>query len=93
VASIRKYTVLKIHSPLNAAFIEKKDLLLDKHEILLIEDIVQELKPFRSITNKLSSNTSFNLNNFWPMKEYIENMLDMAVDREKNNSSCSNNKI
>ena len=75
--------LLKIHTPLNAALIEKTDLMLDKQEIFLIEDIVQELKPFRSITNMLSSNTSFTLNNFWPMKEYIENMLDMAVNREK----------
>ena len=58
--------------------------MLDRQEILLIEDIVEELKPFRSITNMLCSNTTFTLNNLWPMKEYIEDMLGKEVDIEKN---------
>ena len=63
--------------------LKKTELMLDKQEIFLIEDIVQDLKPFRDITNMLSSNTTFTLNNFWPMKEYIEDMLDTAVDSNK----------
>ena len=77
--------LLKIHTPLNAALHGKPDLLLDRMDILLLEDVIQELTPFRSITNMLCSNTNFTLNNLWPMKEYIEDMLDKEVDIEKTN--------
>jgi len=75
--------LLQIQTQLNVALYEKPQLLLDKDEILLIEDIVEELKPFRSITNMLCSNTTFTWNKLWPMKEYIEDMLDKAVDKGK----------
>ena len=77
--------LLKVHTPLNVALVGKPDLMLDKMDILLLEDVIQELREFRNITNMLCSNTNFTFNNLWPMKEYIEDMLNKEVDMQTTN--------
>ena len=58
---------------------------MDRSDIALLEEFIQELQPFRTITNMLCTNTNFSFNNYLPVKEYIGKWLEGDVDYKKTN--------
>ena len=74
--------MVKIHKPLNVTLdkADRQELVLDKEDIELMKDLIQELEPFHTITNMLCTNTQYSFSSYWPMKLLIENMLSKPVD-------------
>ena len=77
--------MVKISKPLNVTLDNAKrpELILDKEDIQLMKDLIQELEPFHNITNMLCTNTQYSFNNYWPMKLLIEKMLSKPVAVDK----------
>ena len=69
--------MVKISEPLNAAMKQagEQELVLDKLDLMLLNDVIAELEQFDNITNMLCSNTQYTFNNYWPMKVLIEGTL------------------
>ena len=81
--------MVKIEDPLNVTLTQadRKDLVLGKLEILLLKDLISELKQFYTITNMVCTNTQYSFNNYTPMMEIIETMLSKKdVDAEINHT-------
>ena len=77
--------MVKIEDPLNVTLtqVDRKDLVLGKLEILLLKDLISELKQFYTITNMVCTNTQYSFNNYTPMMEIIKTMLSNEhVDAE-----------
>ena len=60
----------------------KQELVLDKLDLMLLNDVIAQLEQFNNITNMLCSNTQYTFNNYWPMKVLIEGTLAKDVDEE-----------
>ena len=74
--------MVKISKPISVTLDNAKrpELILDKEDIQLMKDLIQELEPFHTITNMLCINTQYSSNKYWPMMVFIEGMLEQGID-------------
>ena len=67
---------------------KRPDLLLDKSELSLLSDLIEELKPFRNVTNMLCSNTRYTFNYYLTSKTYIEELLSKDANLETTDNTA-----
>ena len=80
-----------IAEPLNVTLLEaeKGDLILTPEDMLLMNQIVDELRPFRDLTVRLSSNTQYTFNEYLPMVDGIKRQLHRQVDHAKTSKTMT----
>ena len=74
--------ISKVYPSLQSTLSEvnRVDLLLDEYQLLLLKDVVNQLEPFRMLTNMLCANTCFTINHYLLMKKLLTAKLEKEVE-------------